>query len=119
MKKRPLSVTIIGWLFIAVGTIGFVYHANELRSPHPFSDDLVWVCLVRLIAIVAGAFLLRGHNWARWLTLIWMAYHVVLSVFHSWSDVLTHSLILLVIAYFLLRPKVSAYFSRDTTLRTK
>src|SRR5215813_6856723 len=109
MKKRPLSVTIIGWVFIAVGTIGFLYHANELRSAHPFRNDLVWVCLVRLIAIVSGFFLLRGHNWARWLVLIWMAYHVGLGVFHSWSDVITHSLILLVLAFFLLRPKVSLY----------
>jgi len=111
MKKRPLSVTIIGWLFIVVGTIGLLYHGNELRSRHPFPTDLVWVCLVRLIAIVSGAFLLRGHNWARWLVLIWMAYHVGLGVLHSWSDVVTHSLILIVIAFFLLRPQASAYFS--------
>src|SRR5262245_27269570 len=110
MKKRPLSVTIIGWLFIVVGAIGFVYHASELSSLH-FSFEIIWVCLLRLIAIVAGASLLRGHSWARWVLLIWMANHAVLGIFHSWSDVLTHSLILLVIAYFLLRPQVSPYFS--------
>jgi len=110
MKKRPLSVTIIGWLFILVGVIGFLYHANEFRSRH-FSYELVWVCLLRLIAIVAGVFLQRGRNWARWVVLIWMAYHVGLGFFHGWSDVLTHSLLLLVIAYFLLRPQVSPYFS--------
>jgi hypothetical protein len=110
MKKRPLSITIIGWLFILVGTIGFLYHANELRSPRRFGYSLVWICLLRLIAIVSGAFLLRGSNWARWVLLIWMAYHVGLGVLHSWSDVLTHSLILIVIAFFLLRPQASAYF---------
>ena len=110
MKKRPLSVTIIGWLFILVGTIGFLYHANELRSPRRFGSELIWVCVLRLVAIVSGVFLLRGSNWARWVLLIWMAYHVGLGVLHSWSDVLTHSLLLIVIAFFLLRPQASAYF---------
>jgi len=110
MKKRPLSVTIIGWLFIVVGAIGFLYHSNELRSPSRFGSYLIWVCLLRLIAIVSGAFLLRGSNWARWVLLIWIAYHVGLGVLHSWSDVLIHSLILIVIAFFLLRPQASGYF---------
>ena len=110
MKKRPLSVTIIGWLFIIAGTVGFLYHASEFRSRR-FGYELIWVCVLRLIAIVSGVFLLRGSNWARWLILIWMAYHVVLSIFHSWSDVLTHSLILIVLAFFLLRPQASAYLS--------
>jgi hypothetical protein len=115
MKKRPLSVTIIGWLFILIGTIGFLYHSNELRSPRRFGSYLIWVCLLRLIAIVSGAFLLRGNNWARWVLLIWMAYHVGLGVLHSWSDVLIHSLILIVIAFFLWRPQASAYFRQRSS----
>ena len=35
------------------------------------------------LAIVCGVFLLRGHNWARWLALAWIAFHVVLSAFHA------------------------------------
>ena len=111
MKNRPLSVTILGWLFIVVGAIGFVYHASELTGGHGSRFYVIWVCLLRLIAILSGVFLLRGRNWARWILLVWMAYHVVLSVFHSWSDVVTHSVILLVIAYFFLRRQVSSYFS--------
>ena len=109
MNKRPLSVTIIGWLFVVAGAIGFVYHASEF-SLRPFRFDVVLVCIVRLLAILSGVFLLRGRNWARWLLLIWLAYHVILSAFHSFSDVLIHSLLLVVIAYFLLRPKASSYF---------
>jgi hypothetical protein len=56
--------------------------------------------------------MLRGRNWARWLLLAWIAYHVALSAFHSLSGVVTHALLFMVIAYFLFRPQVSEYFRR-------
>src|SRR4030095_6678524 len=108
--KRPLSVTIIGWLFIVAGAVGLVYHASEFNSQRPFQYELVWVCLVRVLAIVAGFFVLRGSNWARWLLIIWIAYHVVLSAFHSLSGVITHSLMLVVVTFFLFRKPASSYF---------
>jgi len=106
--KRPLSVTIIGLLFIAAGAFGLVYHLTELKQA--FHNDLIWVLVLRLMAIVGGVFMLLGRNWARWLILIWMAYHVVLSAFHSRSELIVHSLLLVVIAYFLFRPEVVKYF---------
>jgi hypothetical protein len=113
MEHRPRSVTIIGWLFIAAGTIGFVYHVTELRFQRPFEYGVVWVCFLRLLAILCGVFVLRGKNWARWLLLIWIAYHVVLSAFHSWSGIVTHTLLLVVVAYFLFRPAAASYFRRE------
>ena len=110
MKQRPLSITIIGLLFIGVGTIGLASHATEFRAQRPFEYDIIWVSLVRLLAILSGAFLLPGSNWARWAVVVWLAYHVILSAFHSLSELAMHSLLLCVIAYFLLRPKASAYF---------
>ena len=109
-KKRPLSVTIIGWLFIAAGTIGFAYHLKELKADGHFDYGAGLVLLVRLLAILSGLFLLRGSNWARWLLILWIAYHVILSTFHSLIGVATHSLLLIVIAYFLFRPRASDYF---------
>ena len=108
--KRPLAVTIISWLFIAAGSVGLVYHAADFKVEHPFRYEVIWVCLVRLFAIICGVFMLRGSNWARWGLLAWMAYHVVLSVFHSASQLIVHGLLFGVIAYFLLRPRTSAYF---------
>ena len=110
MNKRPPSVTIIGWLYIAMGTIGFAYHFTEFKAQDPFQYDIVWVELVRLTAIVCGVYLLRGHNWARWLALAWIAYHVILSGFHSLSQLAIHSLLCAVCAYFLFRPPVTRYF---------
>jgi len=110
MTKRPLSVTIIGWLFIVAGTVGLVYHATEFKTDGPFKYELVLVCLIRLVAIVCGVFMLRGSNRARWGLLVWIAYHVVLSAFHPLSELVMHGLLLAVVAWFLLHPRASAYF---------
>ena len=110
MNKRPHSVTAIGCIFIVAGVIGLAYHGAEFKAQRHLDYDSVWVLLVRLLAILGGVFLLRGSDWARWFLLIWIAYHVILSAFHSAFELITHSLLLAVIAYFLYRPRVSAYF---------
>ena len=115
MKKRPLSVTIIAWIFVAVGVVGLAYHATEFKIARPFENDAVWVCFVRLLAIVGGVFMLRGQNWARWLAVSWMAWHVILSFFHPLSELIVHALLLAVIACFLFRPRASAYFRAART----
>jgi hypothetical protein len=104
MKRRPLSVTVISYLFIAAGAIGFAYHLTEFKARGRFDYDLALVCFVRLLAILSGVFMLRGRNWARWLLLVWIAYHVILSAFHSLTELAMHGLLLVVIAYFLFRP---------------
>src|SRR5436190_8114586 len=110
VNKRPISITVIAVIFLAAGTIGLVYHASEFNTKGPFQFDVLWVCLVRLMAILGGLFMLRASNWARWLLVIWLVYHVILSAFHSLSQVIVHSLLLAVITWFLFRPRASAYF---------
>lgn len=107
-NKRPFSVTVIGCIFIAAGVIGFAYHVTEFKRP--FEQGIVWVCFLRLLAILGGVFVLRGNNWARWLLLGWIAYHVILSALHSLSELVVHGLLFAVVAYVLLRPKASSYF---------
>ena len=110
MNKRPLSVTIVGWLFIAAGTIGMLYHAREIDLAHPFAVELVLALIVRALAIVGGIFLLRGARWARWLVIAWLVYHVILSVFHPVGELVMHVLLLAVIGYFLWRKESSRHF---------
>jgi hypothetical protein len=110
MNKRPRSITVISWIFIAAGAIGLAYHATEFKADRPFQYDVVWVCLVRLLAILSGVFMLRASNWARWLLVVWMGYHIVLSVLHSPLQLFVHGLLFAVILYFLFRPQASAYF---------
>jgi hypothetical protein len=66
----------------------------------------------RLLAIVGGVWLLRGHNWARWLLAAWMVFHIGLSAFHSWVEVLMHTVIFLPILYFLFRGQSAHYFQK-------
>lgn len=115
MNQRPLAVTIIACVYIVVGAIGFAYHFTEFEAQHPFQNHFVWVELLRLMAIVFGAYMLRGHNWARWLALVWIAYHVVLSAFHTLSQLAIHSLFCAILAYFLFRPAATRYFGAART----
>jgi uncharacterized membrane protein len=101
--KRPFPVTVVGWLFIITGVVSLGYHLR-----HGISDR--WIAAIAVVAIVGGVFLLRGHRWARWLLLVWLAAHVVISAFHSWSLMAAHLVLLVAIAYSLLTPPSSEYF---------
>ena len=63
MHRRPLSVTLVGWLFMVAGVVGLAYHAGNVRTLRP--AEFALVCFVRLLAVVGAVFLLRGHGWAR------------------------------------------------------
>ena len=104
--KRPLPVTILGCLFIVAGLVGLVYHLSE----SPLDHRIVLVSIIRIIAIVCGIFLLMGHNWARWLTLVWLAFHVVVGAFHSLSESIAHVVLLMIVDYLLLGRPASKYF---------
>jgi hypothetical protein len=109
-NKRPLSVTILACVYIAVGAIGFAYHFTNLLAKGAFQDDGLWIELTEFVAIVCGAFMLRGHDWARWVALAWMVFHVILSAFHAFGEFAVHCLFCAVIAWFLFRPAAARYF---------
>jgi hypothetical protein len=110
MNKRPVCVTVISVVYIAAGAIGLAYHFREWRVPHPFQGDIWWISLVRVLAIVAGVFMLRGRNWARWLAIIWIGFHVVLSVFHPVMELVMHAVLFVVFAFLLFRRDASQFF---------
>ena len=104
--KRPLAVTITGCLFIGAGLVGLVYHLSETS----LDRWIVLISIVRIIAVGGGVFLLMGRNWARWLVLAWLGFHVVVSAFHSLSEFLPHVVLLMVVGYVLLGAPASKYF---------
>ena len=106
--RRPWSVIIVSCFFILAGISGIVYHLPEWRhAPGPAE---AWAVTVRLLAIVCGLFMLLGKNWARWLAVIWMAYHVGLSAFHSVGQTVFHLVLLVVFAWGLFRKEAGRYF---------
>jgi hypothetical protein len=110
MNKRPLSVLLIACLYIAVGAIGFVYHSSELLSSGAFHYDGVLVEITELTALVCGVFMLRGQNWARWLAIVWIGFHVLLSAFHAFQGFAVHCALFILIAWAIFRPDASSYF---------
>src|SRR5215469_14164192 len=108
LGKPPLSVLVLSCAYMAVGAIGFVYHS--LRPPASHSED-VWIEASELLAFVAGVFMLRGHNWARWLAAAWMAFHVVIS-FPVVRQIAIHSLFLAVIVWVFFRSRAREHFAR-------
>jgi hypothetical protein len=108
-SKRPLSVTIIGCIFVAIGIIATAVHGAELKGQAPVQQDVVWAVLVSLVALVCGIYMLRRSDWARWLAMAWLAFHVLLSI-HSRQELVVHSALFAVFAYFLFRTEARAYF---------
>lgn len=107
-SKRPIAVLILSSLYIVVGTVGFIahFHLHELVV---LQYDSLLVELTELLAVISGAFMLRGCNWARWLAVIWMAFHVAIS-FPVVREVVIHSIIFVLIAWILFRSDGRRYF---------
>ncbi|MGH9719895.1 MAG: hypothetical protein ACRD8O_06755 [Bryobacteraceae bacterium] len=97
-------------MFVLAGAVGFAYHATALSAGGQVQYGVIWVLLLRCVAIAAGVFLLSGAAWARWLALAWIAYHVVVSALHSLSEALVHIAIFAVVVYVLFRPPAVAYY---------
>jgi hypothetical protein len=110
LNRRPVSVTIISFLLIATGAGGFLSHLAGFRAQGFLQNDFIWISLVSLTAMFCGVYMLRAGNWARWLSIAWIAFHVILSVFHSRLQLAVHILVFAAFAYFLFRPRASEYF---------
>lgn len=113
MNKRPIAVLVIACVYILTGAAGTAAHSMDYL--HSSERDMIWAVVVSVIAIVAGIYMLQGCNWARWLAEAWMAFHVVLSVFHAKLELAIHGALFAVITYFLFRPEANRYFKPAPT----
>ncbi|MFN8580207.1 MAG: hypothetical protein U0163_04415 [Gemmatimonadaceae bacterium] len=111
MTTRPLVITVIGWLFIAAGVTGLVYHAREFDPSHPLALEFLGITTLRLVAIVGGAMLLRRSGLARWVLVGWMGFHVVVSFFHSPVEIAMHAVFFVVLVYLLFWHPAARYLS--------
>ncbi|MFN2513308.1 MAG: hypothetical protein ABR568_18030 [Pyrinomonadaceae bacterium] len=115
MEKRARSITVISWIFIALGSIGFLASLLPYLDADPAQSIAYlkahWmVHVARILAVASGVFMLYGFNWARLLLVVWIGFHIVISALHSTLQLLMHSVLFAVILYFLFRPQASAYF---------
>jgi hypothetical protein len=116
--KRPRPLTIISWFFIIFGSIallsGLLPYGEITLAQRVAELKGHWmVHLSRILQIVAGVFMLRGHNWARWLLVVWIVFHIVISALHSTFQLVLHVFIFTIILYFVFRRDASSYFHSD------
>jgi hypothetical protein len=110
MKRAPLPVIVISVLIMLAGAFG-LYGAWLNFVAHPDSHrDALLAAAVNVLGIVAGFFALRARNWARWLAVAWMAFHVVISFGHPAQELIVHSILLVLFAYGLFRADAHAWF---------
>jgi hypothetical protein len=120
MNKRPRSITVISWIFIAFGGIALLtsllppvdaaadQRLTEFRSQHPFQFALIYVSPI--LAVVCGVFMLRGCNWARWLLVVWFGHNAIGNILHSPARFFLPGFLFGVAVFFLFRPQATAYF---------
>jgi hypothetical protein len=110
MKNRPIPVILVSFLFILTGCIGFIYHVKEFFEPNNKLYELIWVLVIRILAVVCGLLLFLRINWARWLAVAWLLYHILLSALHSTSEMILHIILLIIVVVLLYLPVSNAYF---------
>lgn len=122
MKKRPLSVTIIGWFLIVTSLLSLLSSiftinspaAQELmaKTPLPLLVQHILLYLGLFLSILAAVFMLRGANWARLLYIIWTGAQLLLILATSPVKlmILPAVVIYALFTVLLFRPSATAYF---------
>jgi hypothetical protein len=103
-NPRPLAVWVVACLYLLVGCSALVFRWHDLGKP-----DGGWVILTESLAILTGVFLLLRQNWARWLAVAWMGFHVAIS-YGDVGKLIAHSCFLVLIAWLLFRKDSTRYF---------
>ena len=114
MKSPPLPVLIVAVALMLAGVVGFFYHLKDFSDPGEKLYMVVLVELLRILAIVSGILLLRANNSGRWLSIGWVLLHVVISVFNSMAQTITHIVVLVIVSVLLYLPVSSSYFSKKS-----
>lgn len=107
-KRVPVLVIVIGVLLIATGIGGSIQHRVWA---HLGSFDGAVMAVIEIAAIIAGVFMPLGHNWARWLAMAWIAFHVAISIPHLWPELVVHLLVFVAFAFALFRGPSREFFT--------
>ena len=125
MKKRPTSVTVIAWILIVLGGISLITSTLMItnpmtrdmmsQSPIPISVQFAMMYIGSLITLVASIAMLKGHNWARLLYMIWNVVGLVVSFATSpmKAAMIPSLVVFIIIAFFLFRLKANIFFSTE------
>jgi hypothetical protein len=117
-SKRPVSLTIICWLIIIIGTVSIVTlprKADTISTGFVVGTNVVHgIILASAVTnVVSGVSMLRGYNWGR---LFFVIAKIILTVtflvvLRDKAEILWGSLFLFVVVAALFRPAVTNYFA--------
>jgi hypothetical protein len=122
MNKRPTSITVISWILIVIGAISLITTTSMInnpavqemmaKSPIPIPIQYAMSYAGLLVMIISGIAMLKGMNWARLLYVIWSLVGFVIGIATSpmRAAMIPGLVVFLVVAFFLFRPKATAFF---------
>jgi hypothetical protein len=122
MEKRPLSITIIAWLLIALTVLGLI-GAFTMGSNPAMTKALEqmhmslqmyqgWVVLSSIVTLIFCYGFLKGQPWSRVLYVVWGVIGLVVGFYTSpmKAALAISLLVLVVVAFFLFRENANDWF---------
>ncbi|WGS52960.1 hypothetical protein LFL96_32845 [Paraburkholderia sp. D15] len=124
--KRPVSLTIVGWLLIVLDAANLIFVPLMLSNPItlavlseyrvPPGVTILIGLIVSVLCIVAGIAVLKGRQWGRTLyvgaTLAGYIISLATMPSHSLVPLLPSFLVFVLFAFLLFRRPATAYFRR-------
>ncbi len=128
MAQRPTSMSVLGWILIVFGILGFLFSAmmaalmnnpliQQTMAANPLSP-LVMVVISLLgstITLFCGISCLKRWGWVRYLYAAWTVASLLLNFFttpYSKLLMLPSVVIFAVVIWFLFAPEARAYFAK-------
>ena len=123
MRERPLSISVIGWLFLLmaiimvcgllISIVNPAYRERLLALNHlSLHTQYSMLIISAVISGVAGMGVLRQQGWARWVYLFWsiigFAVYSLTGAFEP--DMVPGMLLAIVIIVFLFAPGANRYY---------
>ncbi len=131
-RRRPLSIAILAVVMVLYGLFTLFLKILLLTSQElydasadltatmtagglltlPLGLQIAISFVASLVVILAGVFVWRGRNWARWAVALWMIFSLVLYFLQTgitWLPVIKLPLFVLVL-FLLFRPRVADHF---------
>lgn len=122
MQKRPLSITIIAWVLIALTAFG-LFAAFGMGSNPAMTKALeqmnmslgmyqAWVVLGSIITVICAYGFLKGQPWSRVLYVVWGIIGLIVGFYTSpmKAELLISFLVLAVVVFFLFRENANDWF---------
>jgi len=115
MNNRPPTITVLAVLYMVAGLVSTSYYFNEFKIPPHTFLSIVGTFLMFVIgtfAIIAGYYMLRCKNWARWLAISWSIFQVLVNAVRSPGGIIIQGAFVFLVYLFLFGKEANEWFSK-------